>query len=285
MRQRLKLNLELARVIQLTCMFAVGFSIFIFSYLPHKWWVILTVLIISAAYEPGLLVKKSWQRGRGTLVGLVVAWIILSLLDLNFRFIPLILIIIASITYAIPARIYGVQTACVTVFIFISYSLLPTESSVFQNMVDRAICTSLGIIICMAGDYLLFAKYKYSKRNYSIMQREICLIMHRSVTKTISLKGLPVSNARMQRLREEFSLTFGKIAASSEGIQYDFDATKITKDKIKKFDDYIWEMRTQVSSINYCALLSKDYKMLDKHVAKFYGLLELAKRNYIHTKD
>jgi len=285
MHQRLKLNLELARIFQLTGMFVIGFSIFLFSHLPHKWWVILTVLIISAAYEPGLLVKKSWQRGRGTLVGLVLAWVILSFLDLNFRFIPLILIFIASITYAIPVRIYGAQTAFVTIFIFISYSFLPTESSVFQDVVDRAISTGLGIIICMAGDYLLFTKFKYSQRNYSIMQREICLLMHRTVTKTLSLKGKPVSNTRMQRIREEFSLTFGKISASSEGIQYDVDCSKITKDKIKKFDEYIWEMRTQVSAINYCALLSKDYQMLDKHVAKFYAFLEIAKRNYIHTKD
>jgi uncharacterized membrane protein YccC len=281
MHPGLKIHLEYARVWQLTFVFAIAFAIYVFSTLPHTWWVLVTVLIISAAYEPGLVVKKSLQRGKGTIIGLILAGVVLALLQFNFRYAPLILVILASLTFAMPPTKYAIQVTFITMFIFLGYSFSPNESSFMQEMVARMINTIIGICICVAGDFLLFTKFQYSRRNYAIMQREICLLMHRTISQLLQLKDRPHSFMRMQKIRESYGIAFAKIATSGDSIQHDFRASPEAAEKIKKFNDIIWEMRTETAAISYCLLLSKDYVALDRHVTKFHELLNEAKRYYI----
>ncbi|MDC0534440.1 FUSC family protein [Francisellaceae bacterium] len=281
MHPGLKMHLEYARVWQLTFTFAIAFAIYVFSKLPHTWWVLVTVLIISAAYEPGLVVKKSLQRGKGTIIGLILAGVALSLLEFNFRYAPLVLVVLASISFAFPPTKYAIQVTCITMFIFIGSSFSPNESSFLQEMVARMINTIIGICICMSGDFLLFTKFQYSRRNYAIMQREICLLMHRTVNQLVRLKDRPYSNMRIQNIRESYSIVFAKIAMSGDSIQHDFRATSEAAEKIKKFNDIIWEMRTETAAISYCILLSKDHAALDRHVKRFETLLTEAKTYYI----
>ncbi len=284
MHPGLKRHLEYARVWQLTFTFAIAFAIFVFSHLPHKWWVLSTVLIVSAAYEPGLIIKKSWQRSKGTIIGLILAGIVLACLQFNFRYTPLILVLLGGISFTFFPAKYTAQVAGITMFLFISSSFLPNESSFFQEMIDRMISTIIGILICMAGDFLLFTKFQYSRRNYAIMQREVCLLMHRTVSQLIQLKDRPYSTMRMQKIRESYSITFATIAISGDSIKHDFRVSPIAAEKIKKFDEHIWEMRTETAAISYCVLLSRDYDALDQHVARFNRLLEEAKQYFIKKK-
>jgi uncharacterized membrane protein YgaE (UPF0421/DUF939 family) len=242
------------------------------------------VLVISAAYEPGLVIKKSLQRGVGTIISLLLASLILQVMQFNFRFTPLVLVIIVAITYAFYGRIHHAQSACIAMFVFISSAFLPNENSVFQEAVDRIICTIIGLAICLSMDYLLFSKFKYSKKNYALLQRDVCNVMQKMVNQAVKHKGERISDVKMQIIRENFSSSFAKITNSSESIDRDHSYSSEVKLKIKNFENYIWKLRSEVSAINYCAMFSKDYLAMDKHLSLFTENMVLAKENFISIK-
>ncbi|MGL5742723.1 MAG: FUSC family protein [Legionella sp.] len=77
-------------------MFLVAMWIYLFSTIPHNWWVLLTVIVISAGIEPWLIVRRAIHRIGGTFAALIILIPLIYLMQLNYRFIPVVFI--AAIT-------------------------------------------------------------------------------------------------------------------------------------------------------------------------------------------
>ena len=88
MRLSLKQKLSYARFGQIAFVFVVGLGMYLFTTIPHNWWIFLTVMMMSAAIEPGLIIKKSINRGKGTLLGILIFLPMIYLMHFNYRVIP-----------------------------------------------------------------------------------------------------------------------------------------------------------------------------------------------------
>ncbi|MDC0534674.1 FUSC family protein [Francisellaceae bacterium] len=281
MHPGLKLSLESARVFQITILVCIGLAFYIFSNIPYSFWILNSIFATSGAYESGLVRKKAGQRGIGTVFGLIIAAILLQFLEFNPYITPFILLLVGAATFAIPGKFHVSQTIFLSMFIMFGFALTSVDVGHSELISDRLISTVLGVFIVLIGEYVLFTKFDYSRRNYAILQREVCLYMLRSVNSLIKLKGKPLSRPKRQKLREGFSGTFSKLANSSNSIMLDFHASDTISQHMKQFDSIIWEMRTEISAIHYCSVFHQDQKALEQHLEKFYQLLKEAKKNYI----
>lgn len=71
----------------------VAMLIFLFSTFPEKWWVLITVLSVSAGIEPGLIIRRAKHRIGGTLLALIILIPLLYLLQLNYRLISILFVL------------------------------------------------------------------------------------------------------------------------------------------------------------------------------------------------
>lgn len=108
---KLKKKLDYARFTQLAVMFMVAMWIYLFTTIPHKWWVLLTVIMISAGIEPGLIIRRSIHRIGGTFAALLILIPLIYLMQINYRFIPVVFIfgIIGLAVTALNTRRYDIS--------------------------------------------------------------------------------------------------------------------------------------------------------------------------------
>ncbi|HFD2362500.1 TPA: FUSC family protein, partial [Legionella pneumophila] len=171
----LKKKLDYARFIHLVIMFMVAMLIFLFSTFPEKWWVLITVLSVSAGIEPGLIIRRAKHRIGGTLLALIILIPLLYLLQLNYRLISIlfVLAIVGLSVATLNTRRYDISVFFITLVVF--FLMAQTEEATsprgpFEMVLNRGICTLLGVFIVLAGDYFLFQAYRYSHRLYFFHQ-------------------------------------------------------------------------------------------------------------------
>src|SRR5690348_14094960 len=90
---QMRKRLDYARFTHLTGMFMIAMFIYLFSTIPHKFWVLLTVLVVSAGIEPGLIIRRAIHRINGTFAGLALMIPLLYLMQLNYRLIPIVFVL------------------------------------------------------------------------------------------------------------------------------------------------------------------------------------------------
>ena len=119
--QNLKKKLEYARFIHLLVIYMVTLAIYLFTTIPHKRWILLTVLVISAGIEPGLILKRSKHRIMGTLLGLILLIPLLYTLQLNYRLVPVVFIIalIGMIVSSLKPSRYDISVFFITLSVII----------------------------------------------------------------------------------------------------------------------------------------------------------------------
>ncbi len=144
---------------------------FLFTTLPENKWILLTVLVVSAGIEPGLILRRSKHRMGGTLAALLILVPLIYLMQLNYRFIPVLFIIavIALNVTALNIQRYDISVFFVTLSVFLLLAQTTDTNSPqgpFEMMINRGICTLIGILIVLMGDYFLFQSYRYSHKLY-----------------------------------------------------------------------------------------------------------------------
>lgn len=285
MYTNLRNRLAVARVSQITLVYAIGLGLYLFTTIPHNWWVFLTVLMMTAAIEPGLVIQKSINRGKGTILGIILIIPLIYLLQLNYRLIPLTFILLVCFLNVPNQRRYDLTVIFMTMMIFIlnsyNYTIVLIEAP-FQTSLNRAICTIIGIIVCIGGDYFLFKKFNYSRKLYFLLQRELCITLEGKVERMLNSEMLGL-NAYLvvEDLRNTLNGKFSEITTSATSLNYDLRSDDILRYKIQRFDQIIWQMRRQIYAIYYCKFVRKDQLATTHHYQKFEESIIAAKNNFI----
>lgn len=118
---QLKKKLDYARFVHLSVIFMIAMFTFLFTTLPENKWILLTVLVVSAGIEPGLIIRRSKHRMGGTLAALLILVPLIYLVQLNYRFIPVLFVIavIALNVTALNIRRYDISVFFVTISVFL----------------------------------------------------------------------------------------------------------------------------------------------------------------------
>jgi hypothetical protein len=288
MQENLKKKLDYARFGQISFVFTIGMAMYLFTTIPHNWWIFLTVMMMSAAIEPGLIIKKSINRGKGTLIGILLFLPLIYLLQLNYRFIPLVFILL-GVGISIPnAKRYDISVIFMTMMEFTmnAYNFtVPTQEGPFETTLNRGICTVIGIIICIAGDHFLFRRFDYSRKVYFLLQHELCNTLEKKIDMIRSAHEQKLNRYLIvENLRESFNQIYSNIATSGESIRLSLTTNAETKQKINDFSIIIWQLRKVGFGLYYSECILQDDKASQEHLERFKHLLDKARHNFISLR-
>lgn len=283
----LKRKLDYARFVHLAIMFMIAMLIYLFTKIPHKWWVLLTVIVISAGIEPGLIVKRAIFRIGGTFAALLILIPLLYLSQFNYRLIPVIFIIavIGFSVSSINTNRYDISVFFMTLIVFFLLAQTTEMNSPegpFVMMINRGICTLLGVAIVLMGDYFLFQTYHYSTKLYLFHQIMVYNFFNDVMQQIIKTAPQKVnSSIFISKLRSQVIKTCAPIVVSSQNLKLEAKVSPQTIERIDIFQETIWEIRRVLFALCVAEFVLHSPATTQKHVHRFNLLMEKAKNNFI----
>lgn len=285
----LKTKLAYARQIQLSMVYMFGLAVYLFTTIPHNWWIFLTVMMMMSAVQPGLILAKSINRGKGTIVGIILSFLLVYVLHLNYRLVSVVLILSMIFINVPNPRRYDLTVASMTVMVFLSdsYSFkFPLIEGPIEVVINRITCTIIGIAICISADHFLFNRFNYSGKVYRLLQEQIIIVSNKLVDNVMQEE--PVRKNKlvlMKRIRDSFNTTFSELSVSSDGILNSHTSSREMKELVKSFSELSWKIRIEVSAIYMANCVVKDDEdLLNKHLQKFYMLIDEANNNLLKVE-
>ncbi|AHE66256.1 FUSC family protein [Legionella oakridgensis] len=286
----LKKRLEYARFSHLLIMFIIAVMIYAFSTLPHKWWIFLTILVISSGVEPGLIIRRSIHRIGGTLLALLFLIPLLYFLQLNYRLIP-VFFIVAVIGMAVTSLNPGRYDICVffitvVVFLLVAQTVeVVTPEGPVEMVLNRGICTIIGIMIIIAGDYFLFRAYRYSQKLYLYHQLMVYDFLRDIIVKIEQARLQEINSFQfIEQLRNEFNEHFAPIAISSENLKLDLKASAEMKQQVEIFQETIWKIRRLVFALCFSEVILPSPMATREHLHRYHQLMTKAHDALIHSE-
>ncbi|MFC3908957.1 FUSC family protein [Legionella dresdenensis] len=285
--EQLRKHLDYARFVHLAITFMIAMFLYLFSTIPERRWVLLTVLVVSAGVEPGLIIRRSMHRIGGTFAALLILVPLIGLTQLNYRFIPVLLIvaIIGLNVSALNTRRYDISVFFITLSVFLLLAQTTDVNSPqgpFEMMINRGSCTLIGVIIVLVGDYFLFQSYRYSQKLYFFHQ---LMIYNYFKDKVQEINLCHQQNANtflfIERTRDQMIAHFAPIAISSENLKLENKVSPESKEQIDLFQCTIWEIRRLLYALCMSELILKSPENTEKHLQHFQALMLKAKQNFI----
>ncbi|WED44087.1 FUSC family protein [Legionella cardiaca] len=286
----LRKQLGYARFIHLILIYTLGLLSYVLLTVPHKWWILLTVLVISSGLEPGLMVDRALQRIKGTLLALTLMIPLLYLLQVNYRLIPVIFIgsAVGMVVASLNFRRYDICVFFITLFALLltgtTFTDLILESPI-EMVTNRGICTFIGIAIVLIGDYFLFDAFHYSQKLY-LLHQIIVYNLIRNAAQELQTSSMKVSTPYiyMEQLRAQFNHGFTLIADSGKSLRSELQTSPDLKQKITEFQDIIWELRRILFAMSFSALILKSQEVTNEHFKNYQKLISQARKAFIKRR-
>jgi hypothetical protein len=277
-----KKQLENLRFIHLAILYTLAILVFLFTTLPHKWWILLTVLVVSAAVEPGLLIRRSVQRMFGTMLALIFLIPFICILQLNYRLISIVFVLSivgVSISSANSKR-YDIMVFFITVSVFLllaQTSELHTSKGPIEMVFNRAICTSIGIALVIAVDYFLFRSYNYSQKLYAYNQLITFHFLKNIIAK---VELIPPTERGVQNFLDNLTLEitqlYTSLDISAENIKLDLKSDPILIGKVENYQQIMWEVRRVLSAYIFSKAIFPSPEISSRHLERYKQLLSTA---------
>lgn len=286
--QQLRRKLDYARFVHLAIVFLIALFLFLFSNIPEKRWILLTVLVVSASIEPGLIIRRSAHRMGGTIAALLILTPFIYLMQLNYRLIPVLFIfsiICLNVTTLNPNR-YDISVFFMTLVVFLLLAQTTDANSPLgpiEMIINRGTCTLIGIIIVLLGDYFLFQSYRYSHKLYLFHQKMVYNFFKERIQAITECHQKKTNTFLfIERMRDQIIEHFSPIAISSENLKLENKVNEKTKQKIDVFQSTIWEMRRLLFALCMSELVLNSPAATEKHLQKLQVLMKQAKDNFIY---
>lgn len=283
----LKQRLEFQRYLHLITIAAFALLFYVVSTFPEKWWILLTALVVSSGIQPGLIVRRSMFRIKGTLLALILLLPLLYLFQLNYRFIAVFFVLscIGLTVSTLNTRRYDITVFFTTLLVFF---LTAQENSSLQAkapvemLLNRGIATLIGVSIVLLSDYFLFNTFHYSKKLLLFEQLRLDEFFKRCCHDLE--KKLPESVPVLQtisKLRAECNALFVSLGTTAENLQLELKSDKPLIERIDQYQTIIWDLRRLLFQMCFSALEVKSPEVFAIQKKELLRLLKLSRRYYI----
>lgn len=286
MQFSLKKQLNYARYVQLSIVFMFGMYMYLFTTIPHSWWICLTVLMMMSAIQPGLILVRSINRGKGTVVGIILSLLLVYVFHINYRLVSICLILSMLLLFIPNPKRYDLTVTFMTIMIFLTDSYgykMPLLEGPIEVAINRMTCTIIGIAICVASDYILFNHFNYSGKAYRVLQEELLFIVDERLAEIMTEPSRRLNRIIIvKKIRDSFNGVFGELSASSSGLLSSYSSSAETKAMVREFSELSWKLRIEVFAIYIanCVVID-DEDLLNKHLANLNDLLVNARQKLL----
>ncbi|WP_119344087.1 FUSC family protein [Facilibium subflavum] len=151
-------QLTLYRGVRITFALSLAIALWFMLDLERGYWIAMTLMIIYMPFEPGLVNNRIKYRLAGTIIGLLLGLLLVSLLRVHMGVIIILpVIIILAMYYAIVHYFYA--SIFITMGVMLLFSTLPTAGmSAPLFMLARFLDTLIACAICFIAEYLFRPK-------------------------------------------------------------------------------------------------------------------------------
>lgn len=296
MQPSLKAQLDYARFVHLGLIFTLGLFIFLFTKIPHKWWVWLTFMALGIGIEPGAMLSRSMHRFRGTLSALIFLIPLLYVMQLNFRLVPIVSIImmvslnVAGLNrnrYDIVVFFITLMSLLMTIQVEPKVTLTTSEGP-FEVVMNRGVCTFIGILLVYIMDHFLYNAFYYSEKYFLLMQMELCtLIEEKKVFIETHHAYTRHGQIVLIQFRKQFNQHFTALMQSAENLMVMFQEKKNVKRaegmdvRVEGFVKVSWALREILFAMAFNKFVLKSSEPMESLEVQYTTLLEEAKSLYL----
>jgi hypothetical protein len=240
------------RLAHMTLMLAIGLCFYVFSKIPHSWWLMMTIYLMLGSVEPGLVKSRSIMRAKGTIMGLITFLPLIYLLQLNYRFIPYIFMLSVVIMNTISPKKYHYTTMFITLLVLMlsAYDFTaPTAEGPWQLTMNRSINTLLAITIIFAGEYFLFNRFRYASKLCYLYQIRTCRTINK--IRILLIKSTRENQALLlDDISNLLSPVFLDLMNSSASIlNLKTNITAQDKDRVQLFNNIAYQTRSKLLAL------------------------------------
>jgi len=216
---------------------------------------------------------------------------LIYLMQLNYRLIPVVFIvaIIGLSVSALNPRRYDISVFFITIVVFLLLAQTTESNSPngpFEMVLDRGICTLIGVFIVLIGDYFLFQGFHYSQKLYLFHQLMVYNFFNEAVHNIMQSRSKKVSSVIfVERLRGEVIKNCTPITISFENIKLETKLSPKAKERVDLFQQTILELRRVVFALCVSEFVLHSPEMSEKHLQRFKMLMNQARNNFIQIKE
>ncbi|HEY9361752.1 MAG TPA: FUSC family membrane protein [Chitinophagaceae bacterium] len=126
----------------------------------HNYWILLTIIIIlKPAYS--LTKKRNKDRLLGTVTGIIIGVVILTLVQNNTVLLILLMLLMAA-SNSLIRKNYFLSVMLMTPYVLIFFHLL-NQKDFYTLLADRIIDTAIGSVIAFLASFFLLPSWEHSK--------------------------------------------------------------------------------------------------------------------------
>lgn len=171
------------RYMQITICYMLFAAIVVFMHIPHSIWIILTGSMLYSGFHPGTIIKRSFLRLKGTIIGIAAAFIFWHIIHIDYRLANLSIPIIFALLCFYRNLSYDKVMIIMTVMAVILIQATNTSSfhlSFF--IIDRLICTIIVFALCYLVEYFWFGRNNLTYLNYNYQCKSLLNELERLLT-------------------------------------------------------------------------------------------------------
>lgn len=204
-----------------------------FSDEHYSYWLLLTMVIVSRpSYDQ--TVKRNIERVSGTVIGLLVGWLITRYTDVPWQLSFSVLGLFGF--FAFNRVAYSISALCITVAVILCLNVY--EGDLWQLVSDRAIFTLVGVLLCLGATFV-FPIWNASRLSHLMAEVvKANLLYFKAVTNLSPHDFDAIHQTRLAR-----KLSHQQLSALSEAIQ------AARKEPLKK--QLNWSLIKRVQLFNY----------------------------------
>ena len=175
----------------------------------------------------------------------------------------------------------------VIVFLLLAQTTdLNSPEGPFEMVLNRGLCTLIGISIVFIGDYFLFQAYHYSQKLYLLHQMMVYNFFNDVVKQIINCHTEKINTfIFVEKLRGQVIKNCAPIAISSQNLKLEVKISPQAKERVDIFQETIWDIRRVIFALCISEFVLKSSTATQKHLQRFERLMVKAKNNFIYSID
>ncbi|MEH6679128.1 MAG: FUSC family membrane protein [Sediminicola sp.] len=164
--QHLSLRSPIFRhALRLTITVGIGFLLATYAGIKNPYWIVLTLIVLMRP-SYGLTKERATHRIIGTLIGATFATIVI-LLTKNTIVYEILAVISLTMAFSLITYNYRAAATFITINIIFVYALMDPNS--FQVIQYRVLDTSIGAVLAVLANYILWPSWEYMNLNSVIV--------------------------------------------------------------------------------------------------------------------
>lgn len=241
-------KLELYRCIRISLALTTAMAIWLIFNIDRGYWIPMTLIIIYAPFEPGLVNNRIHQRLAGTVLGLLFGLLIVKFFSIHpglMMLTPFLLLI--AIYFSIIHYFYA--AIFITIGVMILFSIIPTGNLSAENfMIARLADTSVACGICFIAETLfrplnmirhsIYSSFDDIFDAYPKHLKHVLALAHHPAFMAVNFEAATRFNNTLLNLRQNIELNLTKLPAKEQ-------------QAIKTCLEKSFTLRMHISSIQY----------------------------------